>query len=62
MPQKIAVVTDTRGGELFKSFFDAVETLKDQGRAYKILFLDASDAVLVNRYQETRRKHLKRKL
>ena len=57
MPQKIAVVTDTRGGELFKSFFDAVETLKSQGRAYKILFLDASDSVLVNRYQETRRKH-----
>lgn len=56
-PQKIAVVTDTRGGELFKSFFDAVETLKQQNRDYKILFLDASDSVLVNRYQETRRKH-----
>lgn len=57
MPRKIAVVTDTRGGELFKSFFDAIETLKQQGREYKILFLDASDSVLVNRYQETRRKH-----
>jgi UPF0042 nucleotide-binding protein len=57
MPRRVAVVTDTRGGELFKSFFDAVETLKQQGREYKILFLDASDSVLVNRYQETRRKH-----
>lgn len=56
-PQKIAVVTDTRGGELFKSFFDAVGTLKAQNRNYKILFLDASDSALVNRYQETRRKH-----
>lgn len=56
-PQKIAVVTDTRGGELFKSFFDAVEALKSQNRPYKILFLDASDSALVNRYQETRRKH-----
>ncbi|MFI3207310.1 MAG: RNase adapter RapZ [Clostridia bacterium] len=55
--QKIAVVTDTRGGELFKSFFDALATLESQNREYKILFLDASDTVLVNRYQETRRKH-----
>lgn len=50
-------MTDTRGGELFKSFFKALETLKAQNRPYKILFLDASDAVLVNRFQETRRKH-----
>ncbi len=57
MPQKIAVVTDTRGGELFKSFFDALATLEEQGKTYKILYLDASDEVLVNRYQETRRKH-----
>ena len=55
--RRIAVVTDTRGGELFKSFFKALETLKAQNRPYKILFLDASDAVLVNRFQETRRKH-----
>lgn len=57
MPQKVAVVTDTRGGELFKSFFDALATLSSQDRDYKILFLDAADSVLVNRYQETRRKH-----
>jgi len=57
LPSKVAVVTDTRGGELFKSFFDAVETLRSQNKNYKILFLDCSDAVLVNRYQETRRKH-----
>ena len=57
LPSKVAVVTDTRGGELFKSFFDAVEALRSQKKAYKILFLDCSDSVLVNRYQETRRKH-----
>ncbi|MDO4458476.1 MAG: RNase adapter RapZ [Clostridia bacterium] len=57
MPPKVAVVCDTRGGELFKAFFDATETLKDQKREYKILFLDCDDAVLAHRYQETRRKH-----
>ena len=57
LQQRIAVVTDTRGGELFKSFFSALETLKAQGKAYKILFMDAAEGVLVNRFQETRRKH-----
>ncbi len=57
MPQRVAVVTDTRGGELFKSFFDALSTLVEQNIEYKILYLEASEAVLVNRYQETRRKH-----
>ena len=28
--RRVAVVTDTRGGELFKSFFSALETLKAQ--------------------------------
>lgn len=54
---KIAVVTDTRGGELFKAFFSALETLKAQDRVYKILFMDADESILVNRFQETRRKH-----
>ncbi len=54
---RVAVVTDTRGGELFKSFFTAMEALKRDKKAYKILFLDSSDAVLVRRFKETRRKH-----
>ena len=54
---RAAVVTDTRGGELFKSFFTAMESLKRDKKPYKILFLDSSDSVLVNRFQETRRKH-----
>lgn len=54
---RIAVATDTRGGELFKSFFTAMEALKRDKRSYKILFLDSSDAVLVRRFKETRRKH-----
>ena len=55
--QRIAVATDTRGGELFKSFFTAMETLKRDKKAYRILFLDSSDAVLVRRFKETRRRH-----
>lgn len=54
---KVAVVTDTRGGELFKSFFTAMEALKHDQKEYRILFLDSSDAVLVRRFKETRRRH-----
>ena len=54
---RVAVVSDTRGGELFKSFFTAMEALKMEGKPYKILFFDASDGVLVRRFKETRRKH-----
>lgn len=57
MMGRLAVVTDTRGGELFKSFFSAMESLKRDKKPYKILFLDSSDAVLVRRFKETRRKH-----
>ncbi len=57
MGGRVAVVTDTRGGELFKSFFTATESLKMDQKPYKILFLDSSDAVLVRRFKETRRKH-----
>lgn len=54
---RVAVVTDTRGGELFKSFFTAMEALKRDKKPYRILFLDSSDAVLVRRFKETRRRH-----
>ncbi|MDF2567418.1 MAG: hypothetical protein K0R90_874 [Oscillospiraceae bacterium] len=55
--ERIAVVTDIRGGDLFHGLFDELDHLTKQGFEYKLLFLDASDAVLMTRYKETRRKH-----
>jgi UPF0042 nucleotide-binding protein len=57
MLTKVAIVTDTRGGELFHGFFASLDDLLQQGASYKILFLDAADDVLVRRFRETRRKH-----
>lgn len=54
---KIAIATDVRGGDLFYALYDGLEDLKKQNVSYKILFLDSVDAVLMNRYKETRRKH-----
>ena len=55
---RVAVVTDVRGGQdVFRSLTETLEELRREERQYQILFLDASDAVLINRYKETRRKH-----
>ncbi|WP_123054600.1 RNase adapter RapZ [Clostridium sp. JN-1] len=54
---KIALVIDIRGGKFFDDLFESLNYLRDQGYKYEILFLDASDEVLVKRFKETRRKH-----
>ena len=54
---RLAVVTDTRGGELFADIDSVLQKLKERNIEYQILFLDASDDVLIQRYKENRRKH-----
>ena len=54
---KMALGIDTRSHDAFGDFSDALENLKKQNISMKILFLDASDQVLLNRYKENRRKH-----
>lgn len=54
---KMAIVTDMRGGALFSEINGVLENLKINSVDYKILFLDAADDVLVRRYKENRRKH-----
>ena len=54
---RVAVVTDIRGGDMFSSLFETLDGLTAEKKDYKILFLDAGDTVLRNRFKETRRKH-----
>jgi len=54
---KVALVMDTRGGKFFHSLDKALARLKQWGLKYRILFLDASDEVLVRRFKEARRAH-----
>lgn len=54
---KIAIVTDTRGGELFNEINPILDQLKENDFNYKVLFLDAVDDCLIRRYKETRRLH-----
>lgn len=54
---KVAFAIDIRGGEFFDDLFDNLDEIKKKGHSYKILFLDASDEVIVKRYKEQRRPH-----
>ncbi len=54
---KAALVSDSRGGQFFHDLFRALHQLEEQGVPYRILFLEASDEVLVRRFKETRRRH-----
>ncbi len=55
--KKLALVMDCRSGDLFVDFLDALDDFTNKGVPFKILFLDADDDTLLNRYKETRRKH-----
>ena len=54
---KVALVIDVRVGEMIGELIEQVKSIRAQGHGCDILFLDASDEVLVKRYKETRRIH-----
>jgi len=55
--KKVAMVCDMRGGAFFEDLFEALRDLEKQKVDYEILFLVASDEVLIRRFKETRRRH-----
>lgn len=55
--QKVAISIDIRSGKALGELETVLQRLQQKNQAPKILFLDASDAVLVKRYKETRRSH-----
>jgi len=54
---KVAVVCDVRGGEYFGELEEVLDELGGHGLEYSLVFLEASDEVLVRRFKETRRRH-----
>lgn len=55
--QKLAVVVDVRSREYFVELMGVLDQLTQENVQYRILFLDASDDILVNRYESVRRPH-----
>ncbi|WP_349408568.1 RNase adapter RapZ [Pseudalkalibacillus sp. SCS-8] len=55
---KVALVMDLRGREFFDQLFATIDDLTNNEKIKpQILFLDAQDSTLVQRYKETRRSH-----
>jgi len=55
---KLAFVVDVRSQEYLDGFDVALAQIDEEvGCPYKVIFLEASDPVLISRYQQTRRKH-----
>lgn len=55
--EKLAVVVDARSREFFGGLVEALESLRDVGVTSRILYLEASDEVLVRRQEAARRPH-----
>ena len=53
---KVAAIVDVRGGKLFADVQAALESLRDNG-SVRVVFLDATDAALVRRFEQVRRPH-----
>lgn len=56
-PTRVAIVVDARGGVFFGELSKALDELKQEHVDYRIVFLEAADDDLVNRYEATRRRH-----
>lgn len=54
---RLAAVVDVRSREFFHELVQIFDRLRDAGLPYRILFLDAADAVLVQRFEAVRRPH-----
>lgn len=55
---KVALVIDLRGREFFEALSESLQEVREQYTfGTEILFLDATDSVLVQRYKESRRRH-----
>jgi UPF0042 nucleotide-binding protein len=55
--ERAAVVCDVRGGAYFEGLAKVLEELTALGLPHRVLFLGASESVLIDRFKETRRRH-----
>jgi RNase adapter protein RapZ len=55
--EQAAVVSDVRGGDYFDDLIQVLGDLDSHGLNPKVLFLEADEETLLDRYKETRRRH-----
>jgi UPF0042 nucleotide-binding protein len=55
--ERVALALDVRSDGPYGDALCGLDSLRELGVAFEFLFLDASDAAIVRRYRETRRRH-----
>lgn len=55
--EQVALGIDIRGGKLFNDFFACLSEITGEDHKVSILFMDASDEVILKRFKESRRNH-----
>jgi RNase adapter protein RapZ len=55
--ESAAVVSDVRGGAYFDALRSVLDDLDASGLRHRVVYLEADDQTLLNRYKETRRRH-----
>src|SRR3954467_1633721 len=55
--ERAAVVSDVRGGDYFEELVQVIDDLEAEGLKPMVLFLEAGEDTLLDRYKETRRRH-----
>ena len=54
---RAALVIDARGGEFLQDAQSVFADIRRAGHTVEVLFLEASDEILIRRFSETRRRH-----
>jgi RNase adapter protein RapZ len=54
---KLAVVIDVRGGEFFSQLLENLNSLRLREDGLRLIFLEATDAALIKRFESVRRPH-----
>jgi RNase adapter protein RapZ len=55
--RRAAVVSDVRGGDYFEELLEVLGQLTDSGLEPTVVFLEADEETLLDRFKETRRRH-----
>jgi len=55
--ERVAIAIDVRSPGELAELPDVITSLRAQGTVFKVIFLDASDHTLLQRYSESRRRH-----
>ncbi len=55
--KRVALTMDARSGDDIVDFAAYVDSLRERGIKFKMLYLDAKDDTLIKRFSETRRRH-----